>query len=570
VNLLPRPRSIALADSLVPFREPIERIDSSLPREGYELHIGRDVVEIVTSDDAGAFYGRATLAQLARLHGGRLPVGTVRDWPDLPVRGVMLDISRGKVPTLATLQDLIARLASWKVNQVQLYMEHTFAYPGHEIVWASASPLTGDDVRELDRFCRAHHVELVPNRNCLGHMERWLKHERYRLLGIAPDGWTDRRGRVRPPTTLDPSHPGSLLLVRELLAGLLPAFTSARVHVGLDEPWELPPERAGDYREWVVALRALPELQGREMLVWGDILSNHPDLVPGLPEGVTVCEWGYEDWHPFTERAAALAAAERPFWVCPGTSSWLSILGRVTNAIGNCASAAEAARAHGGDGLLVTDWGDMGHLQYLPVAEPGLAYAAAVSWCLDTNRELDLRAALDLHVFDDPAGEIGGAMMALGDLHRMVSPQFPNVSVLVLHLYFPQLQLDRSFTAGLTTAELAGVEERLADTTARLDRARPRRADGALVLDELRNAIALVALLCRDGRARLAGDGWLASIAGPSRRALAAELESLIEAHRSLWLARNRPGGLDESCAWLDHLRRCYQTGVADPGWGGW
>ena len=51
------------------------------------------------------------------------------------------------------------------------------------------------------------------------------------------------------------------------------------MHVGLDEPWELPPERAGDYLDWVVALRALPELDGREMLVWGDILANHPDLV---------------------------------------------------------------------------------------------------------------------------------------------------------------------------------------------------------------------------------------------------------------------------------------------------
>ena len=43
----------------------------------------------------------------------------------------------------------------------------------------------------------------------------------------------------------------------------------------------------------------------------------------------------------------------------------------------------------------------MGHLQYLPISEPGLAYGAAVSWCLETNRDLDLGAALDLHCYDD-------------------------------------------------------------------------------------------------------------------------------------------------------------------------
>jgi hypothetical protein len=570
VNLLPRPRSSEFDDGRVAAQEPVVRIDDSLPREGYRLTINVGGVDVDAADEAGAFYARATLAQLARLHEGMLPVGTVHDWPDLPVRGVMLDISRDKVPTPATLRQLIARLASWKVNQVHLYMEHTFAYRDHEEVWAAASPLTSAEVRDLDRFCRACHVELVPNRNCLGHMERWLKHDRYRPLAIAPDGWTDHRGRVRAPTTLDPAKPESLALVRELLAELLDAFTSKRVHVGLDEPWELPPERATDYLDWVLALRALPELEGREVLVWGDVLANHPDLVRALPEGITVCEWGYEDWHPFEARASALAAAARPFWACPGTSSWLSILGRLANAMGNCAGAAAAAQVHGGSGLLVTDWGDLGHLQYLPVSEPALAYAAAVSWCLESNRSLDLRAALDVHVFDDPGGEIGGAVMALGDLHRAVTPQFFNVSTLVTHLYFPQLQLDRGFTAGITGAELLGVEERLAEALAALDRARPRRPDGSLVLDELRNAVALVSLLCRDGRARLEADGWLASVPAARRDGFAAALAPLIDTHRNLWLARNRPGGLDDSCAWLENLRRAYQTGVTDRRWGGW
>ncbi len=66
----------------------------------------------------------------------------MRDHPDLPVRGVMLDISRDKVPTMATLEAVIDRLASLKVNQVQLYSEHTFAYRNHPEVHAAASPST--------------------------------------------------------------------------------------------------------------------------------------------------------------------------------------------------------------------------------------------------------------------------------------------------------------------------------------------------------------------------------------------------------------------------------------------
>ena len=569
MNLLPQPRSMSVGGARRPWIEPSVATDPSLPREGYRLSVSDSEVKLTAADDAGAFYGRATLGQLRREHDGELPLCEVEDWPDLPVRGVMLDVSRDKVPTMETLEALVDRLASWKVNQVQLYMEHTFAYANHRDVWADASPFTAEEIRGLDRFCRDRHVELVPNQNCFGHMGRWLDHERYRQLAMFPDGWTER-GRRRPPGTIDPSKPGSLALVRELLAELLPNFASQRVHVGLDEPFEMPPERRDDYGAWVRTLRELPELEGRHMLMWGDILAEHPQLIPRLPEDVTVCEWGYEDWHPFEPRTKQLADAGLPFWVCPGTSSWLTILGRTTNMVGNCQAAADAAQAHGAAGFLNTDWGDMGHLQYLPVSEPGFAYGAAASWCLDANRDIDLGAVLDAHAFDDGEGELGAAILALGDAYLGVVPKMWNMSMLTMHLYWPQLQLGRTFSDGLSIDDLLGVEQGLADAVDRLGRAKPGRADGALVLDELRAGAALVSLMCRDARLRLEGDGWLASIPEARRQALADELDGLIETHRRLWLARNRPGGLTDSVAWLEHLRDCYRTGTTDRAWGGW
>jgi hypothetical protein len=287
-----------------------------------------------------------------------------------------------------------------------------------------------------------------------------------------------------------------------------------------------------------------------------------------LPEQITVCEWGYEDWSPFEERAASYEAAGRAFWICPGTSSWMTIVGRTTNMIGDCANAAAALLAHNGAGFLNTDWGDQGHLQYLPVSEPGFAYGAAVSWCLDANRDLDLAAALDAHAFHDDADVIGGTLVALGDLYRAITPQIPNISGLTLHLYYPQLTLGRGPTKGITSAELAGVEAAVGDALDRLGGAQIERDDGSLVVEELANAGALIALLCRDGQARLAGDGTLASISESTRRALAVEMRRIIDVHRELWLARNRPGGLDDSVSWLSHLRECYETGVADPEWG--
>ncbi len=569
MNLLPVPRTLDLTAELVENRPPITRLDGSLPAQGYTLRIGRDAVELVGADEAGLFYGAATLSQLARLHGDRLPTGTVRDHPDLPVRGVMVDISRDKVPTTDSLKALIDRLASLKVNQVQLYSEHTFAYANHDLVHRSASPLDAAEIEELDAYCRARHVELVPNQNCLGHMNRWLAHERYRHLAIEPDGFTDPYGIRRAPMTLEPTNPGSLALVRELLAELLPHFTSRRVHVGLDEAWELPHARMDDFLAWVRTLRALPELTGREMLMWGDMISGRSDLVARLPAGVTVCEWGYDDWYPFDERCAVLAEAGVPFWVAPGTSSWMSILGRATNARSTCRRAAEAALAHGATGYLNTDWGDNGHLQQPVVSEPGLAYGAAVSWCLAANADLDLHEALSAHVFLDPTGALADAVLNLGDLHLAVTPQFPNMSALVMNLYYPQLPVGRSLTKGLTPAEVDAVEGRLVEVRGLVARARPGRADAAGLVDEVEFSIDLVALLMRDLQARLAVDGHIASVSQSERDVLGRELDGLTERYRALWLERNRPGGVDDSVAWLSNLGAAYASGRPDPDWGG-
>jgi hypothetical protein len=570
VNLLPRPRVLELTDLLVSNRIKSQRIDGLLPAEGYQLSINDDGVDVVAGDDAGLFYARCTLAQLARLHDGSLPTGTIRDHPDLPVRGVMLDVSRDKVPTMQTLRDLIDRLASWKVNQVQLYSEHTFAYENHAEVHAAASPFTADEIRELDVFCRERHVELVPNQNCLGHMNRWLLHDRYRELAIRPDGFVDEWGIVRKAMTLDPSNPASLPFIRELLAELLPLFTSRTVHVGLDEAWELPRERLTEFLDWIVTLRALPELEGREMLIWGDMLAHDDALLRALPPGVTVCEWGYDEWFPFDERGRALAEADVPFWVAPGTSSWLSILGRVTNAVDTCRNAARAAIAHGAGGYLNTDWGDQGHLQQLPVSDPGFAYGAAVSWCLETNTDLDLAAALSVHAYDDPTGNLAAALLAVGDAHLVVTPQFPNMSTIVLHLYFPQLTVGRGLTRGITVAELDSLEALLANARTAVERAEPGRADAALLVDELHWSIDVVDLLTRDARARLAGDGTIGSVPAETRDDLAIELEALIDRYRRLWLARSRPGGLDDSVSWLINLQHAYASGNPDPAWGGW
>src|SRR5580698_406851 len=135
LNLIPQPQKIKWLSGTLPADTVPKRVggDQSISHpQGYRLSVTPTDITISASTPAGQFYGEATLSQLQQQFPRFLPCLEIEDYPDFPVRGVMLDISRDKVPTMQTLFDLVDLLAGWKINQLQLYTEHTFAYSQHK------------------------------------------------------------------------------------------------------------------------------------------------------------------------------------------------------------------------------------------------------------------------------------------------------------------------------------------------------------------------------------------------------------------------------------------------------
>ncbi len=528
-------------------------------RESYHLTIGDERISIVAHDAAGMFYGFATLVQLVRQFGKRLPQLHIEDWPDFPHRGVMLDISRDKVPTMASTFALIDMLAGLKVNEFQLYTEHTFAYERHRAVWKDASPFTAEEILALDAYCADRHIELVPNQNSFGHMARWLELKPYNALAESPRGARLPWGRL-PPFTLDPADPRSLDLIDGLYGELLPHFRSTRFNVGCDETFDLGlgksraavAERGAGrvYLDFVLKIHALCEKHGRKMQFWGDIVMQHPELIPDVPRDATVLEWGYEHDHPFDVDGKAFAKAGLPFYVCPGTGGWNSFVGRTDNAVANIRSAALNGLRHRAIGLLNTEWGDNGHTQTTPVPWLGYLYGAAVGWSPRASADMDIAGALSLHAFDDPSGANGAVAFEMGNAYQINGAKSRN-GTLLHQMYFLPLEnhwpMQRVRAGGFEDTQ-----EQLEALSNRLDPARMRRDDAALVADELRCSAELASAGAAIGAAKYArSNGAGATKVRAGYRRAAKRIDAAIPEYERLWLARNRAGGLVDSTARL-------------------
>ena len=531
--------------------------DLGVPAEGYVLSITPSGIVVEAREPAGVFYGVCTLGQILEQSPGTLQCARIEDWPDYPVRGVMLDVSRDKVPTLETLEGLVDLFASLKLNQLQLYTEHTFAYRNHPEVWASASPITGEDVLALDAYCAERHMELVPNQNCFGHFHRWLDLPRYAPLAETHGDFTTPWGVEKGPFSLCPTDPRSLDLIRDILDELMPHFRSHQVNVGFDETHDVGQGRSAEevarrgatrvYLDFLTSVYEHVHSRGKLMQFWGDIVVEQPELIPELPKDAVALEWGYEAAHPFADHAAKFGQAGIPFYVCPGTASWCSLAGRTDNAIANIRSAALHGRANGATGLLVTDWGDRGHWQALPVSYLGFAVAAASAWALDASESLNVAAALSRHVFRDSTGIAGRVAYDLGNVYQYPGYVPPNGSALFWVLQLPAAAIvgNARSVGDVTPAGLARTLEEVDRAIAPLGESRMDRPDAVLVARELELTAGLLRHACRRGML-LMGQS---EDPGTARRELAEDLRRLVAEYESVWLARNRPGGLSDSVA---------------------
>ena len=452
------------------------------------------------------------------------------------VRSYMLDISRDKVPTMGTLKQLVEILEKFNYNQLQLYTEHTFAYSKHETVWKDASPMTAQEIRELDLFCAMHGIDLVPNQNSFGHLERWLVKPEYNHLAELPHGGAPLPwgGFKKDPTTLCPTDPASLEFLAGLYDELLPNFESRLFNIGCDETFDLLGEgrsaaavkEKGEgrvYLEFLLKVAELVRKRGKRPMFWGDVILRHPELVPELPKDLIALDWGYEGNHPFMDEAAKFAAAGLDFYVCPGTSSWNSLAGRVENMRENMIAAERAGHLHGAKGFMVTDWGDGGHWQPLAASLPGLILGGNLAYSGASAAKMDLEDALNA-VMGVP---LGGTLLRLGTLYLRGGALRANASEL-----FRILANDRGYSRhpGLT--------------------------------DHILTEISAIAEGCRHDAARFAGGAypnvWAQEIMYMANLVDAAcnrrdekRLRFLREEHGRVWRLRNREGGRADSLAKL-------------------
>ncbi len=390
--------------------------------QGYTLTISDEGVTIQGHDEAGVLHGAQTLRQIIRQCGAMWPCLTIEDAPAFPNRGFYHDQTRGRIGTMEWLKNLVDKMCLYKLNQLQLYVEHTYLYRDIPELWTVAgTPLTPEDILTLDDYCAERGVELVPSLSSFGHLLELLRLPRFADLCELEDAekYPSNFPNRMSHHTINPEDERSFPLITSMIDEFLPLFRSDKFNICADETFDLGKGKNAGKDVRTLYMGFLKKLcnhvvsRGKTPMFWGDIVLQHPAALKELPEGAVCLNWNYAS-NVGEENTRTFAEAGAVQYVCPGVSGWNRCLPSLVTAYGNICQMAKHGRKYGAIGLLNTDWGDYGHVNDPRFSIPGMIVGACASWG-DVPEMQEMWASLSRLVYGDKSGKVVGIVSELSE-----------------------------------------------------------------------------------------------------------------------------------------------------------
>lgn len=380
----------------------IHLIQEDHEEEVYRMEVNESGIHIYANEEKGFHNGLMTLIQIIKESGLSVPYLYIEDEPHFKHRGFYYDVTRGKVPKKETLFNMIDLLSEYKVNELQLYIEHTFLWENLSEAFRDKDALSAQDIIEIDEYAHKRHVELIPSIATFGHMYEILESKSYRHLSEKPvdDNIPFSFVNRMVHHTINVDKEESIKLISSMIDSFIPLFKSHKFNICGDETFDLGhyntsklAEEKGIGRLYVDFLKQVMDIvrsKGKQVLFWGDIILKYPEMLDELPGDVICLNWGYfanED----ESNTKTIRESGVPQYVCSSTTGWNRMINWLDNSSENIRTMTKHAVNHNAYGILITDWGDYGHVNLWSSSIPMIIYGAGLAWNPDgmANDDID-------------------------------------------------------------------------------------------------------------------------------------------------------------------------------------
>lgn len=356
--------------------------EKKLGDEGYNLLITSEKIIVTANHAKGLFYGIQTLKQILRGANQYYLQGIkIIDYPDFKYRVVSDDISRGPIPTLNFMKYQIRRFAEMKINTLLHYVEHVVKTKSHPEFAPDDGSLTIEEWKEISSYAKKYNVMIVGGFQSFGHFNRILETPEYAHLGESG-------------TLISPVLDDSYKFLEDIYSEMIPAFDSPFFNINCDETFDLGKEQSkalvdsigydGVYFQHIMKLYDIVKKYNKRVIMWGDILLEHPHLLEKLPKDILIGTWTYDPKESFKEFIEPIKNAGFEFWVVPGVLNSYRLFPNYYQAPTNIKNFSADGFKYGASGVMNCVWDDGGSTLFTN-AWYGVAYGADKSWNAESS-----------------------------------------------------------------------------------------------------------------------------------------------------------------------------------------
>ncbi len=330
---------------------------------------------------------------------------------------VMYDASRNAVLNGQSVKEWLSFLALAGINGLMFYTEDTYRVPDEPLFGYMRGGYSESEMIEFDDYAHSLGIELVPCIQTLAHMQRVLRYEAYESLRDTP-------------SVMLCGEDQTYAFVEKLIKAASGPLRSRRIHIGMDEAWDLGRgkyldingkmpgfEIISDHLERVLSI---VHSLGLRPMMWGDmyfrVLSPTHDYFDTsiqigektkskIPKDVDLIYWDYyhQDRAIYDGMIGKYSEMGKAPIFAPGIWSWNRFWPAYSYAESTMFTGIKNCLQHGVPEVLVTMWGDDGTECDMFAALPLLQLASDMVFngelCHETTRK-NLQGNLGIS-FDD-------------------------------------------------------------------------------------------------------------------------------------------------------------------------
>lgn len=318
--------------------------------------------------------------------------------PLFKTNGAMVDMSRNAVMTVKNVKLYLRKMALMGLNTFMLYTEDTYEIEEYPFFGHLRGRYSKAELKELDAYALKLGIELIPCIQTLGHLATHLT-------------WDAANKYKDGASTLLVGSDETYKLINAMFKTLTECFTSKRVHIGMDETFDLGigqylnkngyRERADIFLEHMAKVKELAFSYGLKPMMWSDMIFRHagknitpyedyhvditftPEIVAKIPKGVQPVFWDYyharESWYDINFKKHQEIFEEETMFA-GGVWLWSGYCPLYSLSFRNTIPALDAAKANNAKEVIATIWlngAEASHIMSLP----GLAWYASYDYC---------------------------------------------------------------------------------------------------------------------------------------------------------------------------------------------